>query len=169
MIIKNVNVIPISWDEIVRLIKNVSKSIEVDGKPDIIIAIQRGGLIPGVILSHILGVRELIPLSVKITIDDSIYSKKIEPILEHNNIIEKINGKSILVVDDIAGSGETYKRVIEYLATYMPVSIKSFICVVNRDNWDKLNDDVPQKTITYIGTEVRGWIEFPWERRYIDE
>lgn len=163
------SVVSISWQEIVNFIVDSSKTISENGKPDIIVAIQRGGLIPGVILSHTLGVRNFIALDVRITTNDMIYSSKNEPILQHNPLIQEIEGKNILVVDDIVGSGSTYKIVGDYLEKYNPASIKSLICVLNRTNWEKNNTVSPDKVIDYIGIQVREWVEFPWERNHIYE
>lgn len=160
------NTIVFSWADIEKIIKRELKRIRNDEMPDFIIAIQRGGFIPSVILSHALNIREIIPLDVKITVDDSVNSKKIQPTLLHNPDIEKIRDKKVLIVDDIAGSGTTYKRVYEYLMSYCPARIKSFVCVVNRDNWNKANCEPPQKLITYLGEEIQGWVEFPWEKVY---
>lgn len=160
----NVDTIVLSWKDIEKIIEQESRAIKDDGIPDLILAIQRGGFIPSVMLSHALNIRDIIPLNVKITVDDTVNSQKIQPILEHNPAVEKIKGKNVLIVDDIVGSGNTYQVVYDYLTTYCPASIKSLVCVINRDNWNKANDESPEKSITYIGKEVRGWVKFPWER-----
>lgn len=158
----NNNVISLSWKDIDKIIKEFINNIKV--KPDFIVAIQRGGLVPAVMLSHALKVRDVIPLNIKVTQDDSINSFKTKPIIIHNPNMKIINGKKVLLVDDIVGSGYTYQVAIKYLHGYHPELITSLICVVNKNNWEKANSDSPDKYINNIGMLVRGWTEFPWER-----
>ena len=163
------NSIVLSWGNIEKIIKKATETIKNNKIPDIILAIQRGGFIPAVMLSHALNIRDIIPLNIKITTDDSVNSQKIQPILEYNPDVQKIKGKNVLIVDDIIGSGRTYQVALNYLLEYHPASLRSLICVINKNNWEKVNDDSPDKIINYIGMEVRGWVEFPWERNYIHE
>lgn len=160
----NTDAVIMSWKEIEEIVECAYKSIKYDGIPDVIIAIQRGGFIPSVMLSHLLNVRYIIPLNVKITVDDTIGSRKMQPILERQPLMRKIKDKNVLIVDDIVGSGKTYQKVCEYLNRFHPNSIRSFICVVNSDNWYKENNMQPERIISYIGKKVSGWVKFPWER-----
>lgn len=166
---EKINTITLSWNDIEKIIMHASKHIKDDGVPDVILAIQRGGFIPAVMLSHALNIRDIIPLNVKITVNDSINSQKMQPILEHNPDVQKIKDKNVLIVDDIIGSGCTHHVVSNYLAKYQPASLKSLICVINKNNWEKTNYESPNKLISYIGIEVRGWVEFPWERYNVHE
>lgn len=70
-----------------------------------IVALSRGGLIPGVILSHKLGLR-LVPIS---------WSTRDHENKESNCWVpEDINnGKKVLVVDDIVDSGEALRTMFE--------------------------------------------------------
>lgn len=160
----NKNAIPLSWKKIEKIIDDVTINIKKEEVPDIIIAIQRGGFVPAVMLSHALRIREIIPIDIRVTQDDSINSPKVKPVLVHNPVVEKIKGKKVLLVDDIVGSGFTYQATIDYLKGYLPASITSFVCVVNKDNWEKNNKDSFDRYIDNVGMEVRGWVKFPWER-----
>ena len=70
-----------------------------------IVALSRGGLIPGVILSHKLGLK-LVPIS---------WSTRDHQDRETNCWIpEDVNvGKKILIVDDIIDSGEALRTMFE--------------------------------------------------------
>lgn len=154
----------LSWGKIDEIINKVSEQIKKEEMPDIIIAIQRGGFIPGVMLSHSLGVREVIPLDIRRTTDDSINARKFTPVFNGSIDIKQIKGKKVLIVDDIAGTGQTYKAISEYLKSLLPKAIKSFVCVVNMDNWEKFMNTSPNEEIEYIGNMTRGWTIFPWEK-----
>jgi uncharacterized protein len=161
---ENRTIIPLKWGDIENIILSLSEKVKTDGIPDLIFGIQRGGLIPSVILSHYLEVRELIPFNISITSDDYVYSKKMSPKLGDNVSLEVITNKDILVVDDITGSGETLKVVMDIIQKYSPARIRVLTCIVNRDNWDVYNSYEPSELLSYIGREVKGWITFPWER-----
>lgn len=157
------NTIKLSWNSIDGIIVEEVKKIAMSRKPDIIVAIKRGGLIPAVMISHAINVREILPIDIRVTVDDSINSDKIEPQIIESQEIFTIKGKNILLVDDIIGSGATYKAAMDYLKKYLPLSIQSFICVVNKNNWRKYNNDLEYMEFGDIGIEVSGWVEFPWE------
>lgn len=156
------SIIQLEWHDINNIILELSKNIK-NSVPDIIIAIQRGGLIPSVILSHSLGVREVITYDIRITVNDEVNSEKTSPIVGSNLLLSKITNKDILIVDDISGSGETLKTVLSDVEKFLPSRVRSLVCVINRNNWDRHNLLSPESMITYVGKEVNGWIKFPWE------
>lgn len=155
----------LSWKDMENIIDKAISIIEQDYFPDIIIAIQRGGCIPSVILSHRLSIREMISVDIKITVNDSINSPKITPIIQHNSCINKISKKKILIIDDIIGSGKTFNVLLDYLKKFNPAEIRSFVCVVNQSNWEEANNYSFKNVINYIGIETNKWVEFPWENR----
>lgn len=161
----NISTLKLSWKDMENIIDKTISIIEQDYLPDIIIAIQRGGCIPSVILSHRLGIREMISVDVKITVNDSINSPKITPAIQHNPCINKISKKKILIIDDIVGSGKTFNILIDYVKRFDPAEIRSFVCAVNKSNWDKSNNYSFRNIINYIGLETNKWVEFPWENR----
>lgn len=121
-----------------------------------IVALSRGGLIPGVVLSHRLGLR-LVPIS---------WSTRDHQERESNCWVpEDINnGHKVLVVDDIIDSGEALKTLFEDWQSsvcnkldYSNVYIASLI-------YNKDQSIVPE----YYGTKISRkktpeWFEFWWE------
>lgn len=153
--------IKVSWKDIEQILKNILDKSFV--KPDIIIAIQRGGLVPATILSHLLNIRDISIVSSISTIDDTIYSIKKPPLVKHNIPIKDLKDKNILIVDDIIGSGLTMSEVTSVIKKYNPLSIKILTCYLNLDNWEKNQELSPEQCVDYIGRVVRGWVVFPWE------
>ncbi|HBC84717.1 MAG TPA: hypothetical protein DCZ30_04725 [Clostridiales bacterium] len=155
----------LDWNSIMEISNGIAKDIKKSYNPDIIISVVRGGMIPSVILSHILDIRDIENINVKETISDEINSLKHEPIVDKNLNLNKIKGKKVLVVDDIIGSGATIRKIKEEIEKWEPDEIKTAVCVVNEENWEKSNEDNYESSIDYKGKCVRGWVVFPWETR----
>ena len=153
------------WQEFDEITTALTRQIRADGLPDIIVGLERGGLIPAVVLSHYLEARPLLSLPVRRTTSDAIYAEKCPPCVgtppPHFSLIP---GRDILVVDDIVGSGETLEAVLHLLANYAPARLRSAVYFVNRNHWEMGHTGEPAHAISYIGEEVRGWVIFPWEK-----
>ena len=159
--------ITLSWEKIDQIVSILAKRVESDGKPEVIIGIQRGGLIPGVILSHCLKVRYFLSFNINRTAYNGVNAEKISPYLGPNISFDIVSDKDILLVDDIVGTGVTLRVVQDIINKYSPRRVRSLVCIVNRDNWDCANKSEVGTLISYIGQEVRGWVVFPWEVNYV--
>ena len=153
----------LSWDDITEIVKELAIDIHKEYQPEIIIAVARGGMIPGVMLSHALNIRDVETIVAKETINDEIHATKVELKIEENKNLKKITGKRVLVVDDILGSGATITKIQNVVLKWNPKEIKSAVCMVNKDNWEKKHQEDYKKTVDYVGKETRGWVVFPWE------
>ena len=142
----------ISWAEVDRLCGLVCAKIAKSGyKPDIIIAVARGGWVPARIISDRLGVRAA--ASMGITFYD--HDKKIAngpTITQFTPELSK--GKKVLLVDDVSDSGKSLwlakEKLLEAGASKVIVAtihIKAKTSFVP-DFWAK---------------EENRWIEYPWE------
>lgn len=154
---QEVKTIKLSWKQIDNIIEDFCNNNT--KKFDYIIAITRGGLVPATMISHRLNIRKVFPLQVYETVDDTINAKKKEPKFGENIDFSFINGKKVLIVDDIIGSGATLSYVNEFLEKFKPKEKTSFCVIFNKGNYNKkysLSD--------CVGKTVNGWIIFPWER-----
>lgn len=157
----------IEWSKIDEISLDIAERIIKDNyNPDIIISIVRGGMVPSVILSHKLNIRDIENIVIKETIDDSINAQKITPQIQENKYLNRITNKKVLIVDDIVGSGNTLKKLNKEIKKYNPREIKSAIYFVNKLNWNKANDIQCSEIIEYIGEELEGWVIFPWENKH---
>jgi len=146
----------ITWDQVHEYTDFLSKVIE-HQHYDAIIGIQRGGLIPAVLLSHKLNMpmhtvefslrdhkhaEEEINLAVGITDDKG----------------DHLRNLKYLVVDDINDSGETFTQLQEKFH-------KAGLSV----NYAVLHNNVPSKfTVDHYALEIDkskdpAWIVYPWE------
>ena len=136
----------------------VSQLYKDNWRPDYIVGITRGGLIPSVMLSQFTGIK-MHTLDVRLRDGDE----------KESNVLMAADaqaGKNILVLDDINDTGATFNWIME--------------------DWDVSHDYPDEKTnvrfavlmdnlasdckvnMSYIGTEINkaedpSWIVFPWE------
>ena len=120
-------------------------------------------MIPSVILSHELNIRNVENIKSIETLNDEINAIKKKPIVDKNINLSNIKGKKVLIVDDILGSGATIKKIKEEVKKWKPKEVRTAICIVNEENWEKSNNTNYKDEIEYIGKSVRGWVVFPWE------
>jgi hypoxanthine phosphoribosyltransferase len=156
--------IVLTWHEIHHIVWRLALQIQEEGTPEVIVAVQRGGFIPGVLLSHMLGIRSLISFNIRRTSHDGISALKVPPVAGANVSFAEIANRDVLVVDDIAGSGMTLDEVRCTLHQCTPRRLRTLVCFVNRSNWDSSNRASPNTAINYVGKESTEWVVFPWER-----
>ncbi len=145
----------VEWDDIIRAIKDISNQIERSKYSfNSIVAIQRGGLIPAVMLSHFFGIRDMEVISVQRTSTDNLqadtHTPRISPI-EYD-----YSGKKVLIVDDIVGEGDTIQLVKGKLNNCLQVKVASLYINICKC---KCNEE-----IDYHFADVNLWVLFPWER-----
>mgnify|MGYP001568729843 FL=1 len=109
----------VTWNEYHSLSLLLAEKILFIKTPlDEIVAIARGGLSLGLILTDFLQK----PIST-ITIQSYTDIKKQGLVQITSKLGKPIRDKNILLVDDIADSGKTFARAISYLGTFRPKSI----------------------------------------------
>jgi uncharacterized protein len=157
------NKIYLDWQQIDRWCNRIALDIlKTDWRPDYIVGLTRGGLLPGVILSHLLEV----PMhTLKVQLRDG------EEDTETNCWMPEdvMAGKRILIVDDINDTGETLAWI--------------------RDDWEKsvfqcdikfwwhsrikvavlINNLASEENVDWCADEINkaadpSWIVFPWEK-----
>ncbi len=94
----------ISQEQINRYCLNIVSMMWADDfKPDIVVGITRGGLLPAIMISHYLGIKMH-------TIDVRLRDAKIKENAKYLKS-EMIKGKKILIIDDINDTGETFNFI----------------------------------------------------------
>lgn len=123
-------------------------------EPDLLVGIARGGLIPlGFLASEQnFNNRNTRTINLQSYTDEG---KKTELHLTNPMRAEDFPGYTILIIDDIADSGESLEFAIETLKVLCPQAIiKTAVLFYKKDS--KIKPD-------YFITETDKWIVFPWE------
>jgi hypoxanthine phosphoribosyltransferase len=128
--------------------------VEAGWRPDHIVGIGRGGLVPAVYLSHRTGIPVL-------SID---YSSGVPSFSEE--LIEKLAastraGRSILLMDDINDSGRTIEAFRQSLLAHGAVAEKVRLAVLIDNVRSEAKVDFKSRSIDR-STDKR-WFVFPWE------
>jgi hypothetical protein len=155
-------VVQVTWPQMQVLVSQIAGRAGRDGAPQTLVAVLRGGALPAIWLSHRLRVRDVRAVEVVHTVDDSIHAAKLsEPVAENPASLGDLTGRDVLVVDDVAGTGQTLAAAARLAAQAGAARLRTAVCVVNEDNWA---GHLPaEDVVTYIGAAARGWIVFPWE------
>lgn len=142
----------ISWANAVKLSLKLASIISLNGyRPDAIIAISRGGLVPARIVSDALNIEEV--YSVKASLW-GITGRKYRDVHIAETYLP-IKRKKILIIDDVVDSGKTIKRVVKYIKKYDPSDIATGVLHV-KPTAKYMPDYFSEKLEKWI------WIIYPW-------
>ena len=143
------------WDEMRRDVNTLCRDITLDKfDPQVIVGLSRGGLTPGVMMSHWLQ-KPFKP--VKASLRD---------FPEWEDYLPKKTDERVLIVDDICDSGETFARMKSYIKgprmnqpLELPVEVR-FASLW----WNNECDFEPHYYVQECAKDTEGiWIHFPWE------
>lgn len=142
--------LPVTWQEYHSLAQKLAATILSDNKPyDEIVAIARGGLTLGHLLSDFLR----IPIST-ITIQSYTDIQTQGDVTITKKIQGSIAGKRVLLVDDVADSGKTIQRALSYLRHLNPKQVTTVTMFYK-----------PRSVVRpdYFARQTTRWILFPYE------
>jgi len=140
----------ITWDEFEAMTDIVAEKILADGKPDMLVGLVRGGLVPTVRLAHKLGVR----------MECIAWTLRDGELKEHSLTVEEALelGYKVAFIDDINDSGQTLAEVQAHYDyngffdtryyTLISKTFSDFTVTGTAMNMDEDNDK---------------WVVFPWE------
>jgi len=144
----------LTWAQVTVICETLATSIKAWPKskqPNVVVGVVRGGAIPAVILSHLLGI------PCKMVAYSSTSGKGDNK--DHLNVIpeEIITGSNQLFVDDIVDTGQTFSEISDLV---MGKNTK-FVALVKRSLPGVTDLFVPD----LVGGELKNddWVIFPWE------
>lgn len=129
--------------------------------PDLIIAIARGGLVPAGAISYAMGVKAIGTMNVEFytgigeTLEEPVL---LPPLMD----ISAMDGKRVLVVDDVADSGKTLKMVMDMINEHgLSLDGEHNVRV---DARSAVIYEKPRSIIKpdYVWKVTDQWINFPW-------
>lgn len=145
----------IDWSKIQQIAWGVAKKVIDSGyKPDVIVGISRGGLVPAKLISDFLQVKDV--LTVKADHWGITATENGKARLSYG-LGANLKGKKVLLVDDVIDTGESVKLSKRHLKEKRPKDIKTLVLYHNRNS-----DYEPD---FYGSIKDSSWIIFPWNYR----
>ncbi len=143
-----------SWNELFWNTVKLAEMIEKDCfKPDVIVAIARGGWIVGRLLSDLLKQPNVANMRVQFYQDIGVTSRA--PVITQPVSIN-VKGLKVLLVDDVADTGESLKTAYDHLVEAGASEVRT--ATLYYKPWSKFKPD-------YYVVTTEAWIIFPHEIR----
>jgi hypoxanthine phosphoribosyltransferase len=141
-----------SWNQIYTMLLNLADKIrKSEFKPDIVVGVSRGGWPPARVLSDLLDNSNLANVRAEFYL--GIAKTKGDPTLTQP-VSMKVEGKKVLVVDEIADTGRSLKLIKKHIVDEGAVEVK--IAAIYYKPWSIVKPD-------YYEKETSDWVVFPWE------
>ena len=143
----------LSWEEIDKITVELVNKIKTSGfKPDYLVGITVGGLIPLGLLAKSMDINTVVTVSANSYEGQKRGNLNITYLPSIN-----LTGKKVLLIDEIVESGETLKQISEILINkYKVGELKTSVFVINKDKCKFLPD--------FHVVETTEWVLFPWEK-----
>jgi hypoxanthine phosphoribosyltransferase len=147
----------VSWEEIVEWSRGLANIVKSSGfKPDVVVALSRGGYVPGRLVCDFLGVENLL------SIQSQHWTEAAKA--EERAIIKfpyqlDLRGFKVLVVDDIVDTGDTLRLARDFIAeNWRPSELRTAAL-----QWIS---SVAKFKPDYYYIEVKDWwwFQYPWTR-----
>ncbi len=143
-----------NWDYIYDLCRHVSNDIKKSGyEPDTIIALARGGWFAGRVLCDFLGLNDLTSLKIEHYVGTA--NAGSGPVIKYPLADNAVEGKNVLIVDDITDTGKSVAHAVEYVTKQNPKEVRS--AVLQHLYTSEIKPDYCGEVL-----EEWGWIVFPW-------
>lgn len=142
-----------SWDEVYQMLLALALNIRKSGfKPMLIVGVSRGGWAPGRILSDLLENPHTANIKVEFYVGIGKTSRK--PVVTQP-ISEDISKKPVLLVDDVADTGESLRLALEHVQEKGAGQVKTATVYYKPHSTFKPD---------FFASTTSNWIIFPWER-----
>ena len=138
------------WKEMRRDVNSLCREIVLDKfDPDVIVGLSRGGLTPGVMMSHWM---EKPFKSIKASLRD---------FPEWEDYLPRKTDERVLIVDDICDSGETFHKIREHINERKENGVDVRFATLW---WNSECNFEPHYYINEIAKDTtKTWIHFCWE------
>ncbi|MEM2909559.1 MAG: phosphoribosyltransferase [Nitrososphaerota archaeon] len=140
----------LSWSDIEMLVDKLAERISSRYEPNMLVGILRGGAIVASMLSDVLDMREVYTIGCRSYV--GVEKKETVFIYQHLSL-NSLRDKDVLIVDDVADTGETMKHIVQYVKSLYPKSIKTATLHI-KPHTSFLPD--------FYVENVNAWIVYPW-------
>lgn len=151
----------LTWQGFGDACRQIAQQIADSGwMPDLIVAIARGGMLPAGAISYALDVKANGAINVEFY--TGVGKTMLEPeILEPYMDISSLEGKRVLIVDDVADSGKTLKLIMDLIAKE-GLSMGSDTAKVDARSATIYLKPTSIIKPDYVFKQTDKWINFPW-------
>lgn len=151
----------LTWQGFGDACRQIAEQIADSGwMPNLIVAIARGGMLPAGAISYALGVKANGAINVEFY--TGVGKTMLEPeILEPYMDISSLEGKRVLIVDDVADSGKTLKLIMD-LISEKGLSMGGDIAKVDARSATIYLKPTSIIKPDYVFKQTDKWINFPW-------
>lgn len=142
----------LTWERFGTATRTLAEAIAADGwRPDIVVAVARGGLTVAGALSYALGVKNCGTINVEFYtgVDERL---DVPVVLPPSLQLVDVTGLRVLVADDVADTGHTLRLVREVLAQHVA---EARTAVLYQKSHSVIAPD-------YCWKQTDSWINFPW-------
>jgi hypoxanthine phosphoribosyltransferase len=146
---------PIAWEDFHGLCKGLAIAVA-PFDPEIILAIGRGGFYPGTLIAHLLRA-EIYPVRLSRRINDVVRYERPQWLVRPPALVKD---RRVLVVDEIASTGETISQVKTEVERLGAAEVRS--AVLYAHTWGTSTPD-------YIGLITDALILNPWDREILED
>ncbi|PSQ20070.1 phosphoribosyltransferase [Halobacteriales archaeon QS_8_69_26] len=143
-----------NWQYIYDLCRGVADDVKADEfEPDVVVALARGGWFAGRCLCDFLGLDDLTSLKMEHYVGTA--RKSGEPTVRYPMPEGSVEGKDVLIIDDIADTGGSIRRADEYVKERNPGEVRTATLQLLQTS--EFEPD-------YVGEHLEewSWIVYPW-------
>jgi hypoxanthine phosphoribosyltransferase len=143
-----------NWEYIYGLCRNVSDEVKAsEFEPDVVVALARGGWFAGRCLCDFLGLDDLTSLKMEHYVGTA--QKAGEPEVRYPMPEGSVEGKDVLIIDDIADTGGSIEHAYEYVTDRGPGEVRTATLQLLQTS--EFEPD-------YIGERLDewAWVVYPW-------
>lgn len=143
-----------TWDYIYSLCRDVSQQVTAaEFEPDVIVALARGGWFAGRCLCDFLGLDDLASLKMEHYVGTA--QKAGEPQVRYPMPEGSVEGKDVLIIDDIADTGGSIRRAHEYVTERDPGEVRT-------GTLQLLGTSTFEPDFVGERLEEWAWVIYPW-------
>ncbi|MCK4319791.1 phosphoribosyltransferase [Candidatus Micrarchaeota archaeon] len=139
----------LTWEEIDNICRSMAGRIKKEFKPECIVAIARGGLVPARIIADEMEISRIYTIQIK-SYEQNKMAKKPELIVP---LIIDIRGKKILLIDDVSDRGDSLELAVKHIKERNPAELR--VATLHMKPHSVFLPD-------YYAEKTDKWIIYPW-------
>lgn len=143
----------VSWTEVKRLCWRLARLVkDSDYRPDIVIAIARGGYVPARLVCDALDIMALTSIKIEHYLTGS--DKQAEAVMRYPLCVP-VEGQRVLIVDDVNDSGDTLQLALQHVQKFHPGEVRTAVMHDKR---------VTHYRVDYFAKRIIKWrwLIYPW-------